>query len=146
MAVRLAEEEIPTGVERVDLEFEIVERVAGGIEEDLEVVVAEDDGIVLGERRPDVRLFEFGGDVEVAVVPEHLGAGAKAGRGVAGALNVDEVVGPGGVLPGRVVQVAVDADGAGGAVAGVVERRLRECEGGEEEDQDEAHEWAELPF
>ena len=64
-------------------------------------------------------LGEFGGDGERGVVPEDFGAGAEAGRGFQGALDVDEVGGPRGGGPGGVVEAAVDGEGRGGAgVAG----------------------------
>ena len=90
--VGLRQEQVPVGVERVDLEFEVFVVVAVGVDEDFEIVVVEDDRVVLGERAPDVRLFQFGGDVEVLVVPEHLGAGAKAGLGFASPFDVGEIV------------------------------------------------------
>ena len=86
-----------------------------------------------------MRLLKLGGDVEVSVVPEHFGAGAKARRGMAGALYVDEVGGPRGVAPGCIVEDAVDADRRGGAVAGVVEGCLRESYGGEQRGDEATH-------
>ena len=106
--------------ERVDLELEVVAGVARRVEEDLEVVVVEDHRIVLGERGPDVRLLQLGGDVEVVVVPEHFGAGAEAGRGAAPPRMSTKAVGPGGGLPRGVVELAVDADRRGRADAGVM--------------------------
>ena len=64
LAVRLGEEEVPPGIEGVHLELEVVQGIARGVEEDFEVVVAEDDGIVFFEGAPDVWLFEVGGDVD----------------------------------------------------------------------------------
>lgn len=64
-------------------------------------------------------LGEFGGDGERGVVPEDFGAGAEAGRGFQGALDVDEVGGPRGGGAGGIVEAAVDGEGRGGAgVAG----------------------------
>ena len=94
LAVGLVEVEIPRGVERVDLELEVAGSSGGRLEEDFEVVVVEDDGVVLGELGLDVGLFELGADVEVGVVPEHLHAGAEARFGLGVAFDVDEVIGP----------------------------------------------------
>src|ERR1035441_4313606 len=55
-AVGLGQEQIPSGIERVDLELEVVAPIARRIEEDLEIVVAEDHRIVCRQRGPHVRL------------------------------------------------------------------------------------------
>jgi hypothetical protein len=57
LAVGLVEEEVLAGVERVDLELEVTGVGEGRLEEQLEVVVVEDDGVVLGEGGFDVGLF-----------------------------------------------------------------------------------------
>ncbi len=117
--IGLGEEEVPGGVEGVHFEFEVFVGVGVGIDEEFEVVVVEDDGVVLGEGAPDVGFFEFGGDVEVLFVPLHFGAGLEAGFGFLRAFDVEEEGGPGGLLP-LGVEVTVDLDwleGAGGDVA-----------------------------
>lgn len=117
--IGLGEEEVPGGVEGVHFELEVFVGVGVGIDEEFEVVVVEDDGVVLGEGAPDVGFFEFGGDVEVLVVPLHFGAGLEAGLGFLRAFDVEEEGRPGGLLP-LGVEVAIDGDwlgGAGGDVA-----------------------------
>src|SRR5262249_38251481 len=79
-------------------------------DEDLEVVVVENDRIVLGQGAPDVRLIQQGGDIEVHIVPEHLGASAESRARADVPLDVDKVVRPWGCLPGVVVEPAVDLD------------------------------------
>jgi hypothetical protein len=138
LAVRFVEKQVPPGIQGVHLEFEIVAGVARGIEENFEIVVVEDHRIVLGEGGPNVRFLEFGGHVEIPVVPEHFDSRPIARRGVAGALYVDEVFGPVRVAPRGVVEVAIDADRRGGAVASVVLGRLRKRGGGEREKSEEA--------
>ena len=49
LVVRLVEEEIPAGIEGVDLKLVVAGGGGKRLDEDLEVVVAEDDRIVLGE-------------------------------------------------------------------------------------------------
>ncbi len=110
--IGLLQEEVPLGVEGVDLDLVIFVIVAVGIDEDLEVVVLEDDRVVLSQLAPDVGLFQLGGDVEVGVVPEHLHAGPESGTGFRVSLDVHEVVGPGGELPRLIVDQAVDDDGS----------------------------------
>src|ERR1035441_4004681 len=83
--IGLRQEEIPTGIEGVDLKFEVVAAVARRVEEDLEIVVVKDHGIVLREGGPDVRLVQFRAHVEALVVPQHLDARAKARPRMAGA-------------------------------------------------------------
>ena len=90
--------------------------VSVGIDEDLEVIVMKNDGIMLGKRRPDVRLFYLRPDIEIIVIPEHLDTRSEAGEGLAIALNIDEVLGPGSVLPGRVVELTIDGDRTAGPV------------------------------
>ena len=82
--------------------------VAVGVDEDLEVIVVEDDRVVLGEGRPDVRLFQQGTDIEIRVVPEHLGARPRTGAGADVSLDVHEVIGPGSGFPGLLVELAVE--------------------------------------
>ena len=106
VAVGLDEEQIPGRAERVHLELVVLVRVAVRIEEDLEVVVLEDDGVALGDRRPDVGFVELRRDVQRLVIPEQLHA-----RGVAhrpDAVDVDEGRRPCGGLPGGFVEPAVD--------------------------------------
>jgi len=95
ISVGLGEIEVPGGVEGVDLELEVAGGIAVGIDEDLEIVVVENDGIVLGQGGPDVGFFELGGDIEVVVVPEHFGAGLEARHGFGVAFDVDKEVRPG---------------------------------------------------
>lgn len=119
--VGLGEEEVPAGVEGVEFEFVVGVGVAVGIEEDFEIGVVENHGVVLRERGPEMRIGEFGGDVEVGVVPEDFGAGAEVGLGFGVGLDVDEVGGPRSGGPGGIVELAVDGEGLGGAgVAGDV--------------------------
>src|SRR5471030_1319780 len=120
LAVRLGQEEVPPGIEGVDLEFEVVAAVARRVQEDFEIVIVENNGIVLGEGGPDVRLFEFGGHIEELFVPQHFDARVNAGTGFPGALDIDEPAGPRGLAPGGVIQAAVDLEGRTGTVAGVV--------------------------
>ena len=99
VAVGLLQAQVPDGVEGVHLQLGVVVVVAVRIEEDLEVVVfVEDVGIVLGVGALDVRLLQLGADVEILVVPEHLGAGAEARLDAPVALDVHEVVGPRGAF------------------------------------------------
>ena len=108
VAIRLFQEQVPLGVEGVDLDLIIFVVVAVGVDEDLEVVVMKDDRIMLRQRGPDVRFLEQGADVEICIVPEHPGAGLEP-RGRAGfSQDVDEGIGPGGPSPGFIVQAAVD--------------------------------------
>src|SRR5687767_11964020 len=69
-----------------------------------------DDGIVLRQRCPNVRLFKGRSDVEVVLVPEHLDAGAEARRGLCVSLDIDEIVRPGGFTPSRIVKAPVDLE------------------------------------
>src|SRR5262249_44893466 len=106
--VRPRQEEIPNSAERIDLELVILVIVAVRVDEDLEVVLMEDHGVVLAVRRPDVGLFELRADVEVLVVPEHLHAGEEPRLRLRVALDVDEGRGPGRGTPGRLLEPAVD--------------------------------------
>ncbi len=73
-----------------------------------------------GQRRPDVRLFEFGADIEILVVPQHFHASAEAGFGMIVALDIDECIGPLALAPGRIVQMPVDFDRRDSAMAFVL--------------------------
>ena len=117
--VRLVQHEVPTGVEGVDFKFVVGMGFAAGVHEDLEIGVLENDGVVFGEGGPDVRLFQFGGDVEEIVVPEQFGAGAEAGCWPGAVLDVNEIGGPFGLGPGGFVEVAVNGNRGGGVAAEV---------------------------
>lgn len=92
---------------------------AAGVHENLEIGVLENDGIVFGERGPDVRLLQFGGNVEIIVVPKQFGAGAEAGFWHGGILDVHEIGGPFGLGPGGFVEVSVNGNRGGGVAAKV---------------------------
>ncbi len=93
--------------------------VAAGVNEDLEIGVLENDGVVFGEGGPDVRFLQFGGDVEIIVVPEQFGAGAEAGCWPGAVLNVHEIRGPRGLGPGGFVEVSINGNRGGGVAAEV---------------------------
>ena len=79
----------------------------------------EDDAVVQSQCCPRVGFLKLGSDIQVVVVPEHLGARAAGGaqRGVAG--DVDKIVCPRCSMPCIVVEVAVDDDRCGGAKGSV---------------------------
>ena len=91
-------------------------RVAVGVDENLEVVVLEDHRVVLGEGAPDVRLLQFGRDVEVVIVPEHLDAGLKTRAGLFVPLDIDEIVRPRRVVPRRIVELSINHHRCLGAI------------------------------
>src|SRR5438094_706216 len=126
VAIRLDQQQIPRRAECVDLELVVRVRVAVWIDEDLEVVVAKNNGVALGQRCPDVGLFHLGGYVEVLVVPEHLRACAETRPRTALAFDVDERRGPLGGSPGGFVELAVDGDPRRGARRDVMPRRERQ--------------------
>ena len=70
-------------IERIDLELVVVQVVTIGIDEHLEIVVVVDDRVTLGECASYMGLLHVGGDVEIVLVPSHLGPGKEAGRGLA---------------------------------------------------------------
>ena len=112
-AVRLVQEQIPTGIQRVHLELVITVRLRKRFEEHFKIVVVKDYRIVFRELCRDIRLFELRRDVEVLVVPQHLYARAEAWFRHDRTLNVNEVRRPRDVLPGGVVQFAVNRNRVG---------------------------------
>src|SRR5262249_20020747 len=70
--------QVPLGVERVDLDFVVLVVVRVWVDEDFEIVIVEDDRIVFGQRRPDVRLLQLDSHIEELVVPQHLRSRSKA--------------------------------------------------------------------
>ncbi len=97
-------------------------RVAVRVDEDLEVVVVEYDGVPLLELGPDVGFLHLRRYVKEVIVPEHLDPGGETGRRQILALDVDELVGPWRRVPGRLVDAPVDVDGDVGLGADVVLR------------------------
>src|SRR5690349_19376895 len=84
--------------------------VAVGIDEHLEIIITKNYGVVMGQGRPDLRLFQFGRYVKVLIVPQHLGARAEARLRLIVSLDVREVPRPGCLLPIRFVQPAINHD------------------------------------
>ena len=107
-AVRLVEEEIELRPERVDLQFVVREAVAVGVDEDLEIVLPVDDGVAVGQRGPQVRLFQPRSHVQRPFIPDHLDARVEGRIGPALAANVDEGGHPRGGAPCFILQHAVD--------------------------------------
>ena len=102
--------------------FEVFVAVAVRVDEQFEIVVMENHRVVLGQGTPDMRLFEFGRDVEILVVPLHFGAGPESGARLGAAFNVDKVRCPRRIPP-PAIDPAVDANGFFGARADVSVRR-----------------------
>ena len=94
--------------ECVDFDLIVLVVVAIGVDEDFEVIIFENDGIVLRQRAPDVGFLEQGADVEVGVVPEHAGTSLKPWDRAGRAQDVDEGISPGSATPSVVVKSAVD--------------------------------------
>ena len=113
LAVGRGEEEVPHGAELVDLQLQVVPPRGGGVDEDLEVVVAVDHAVALGEGGAERLGRQPRGHVEEGVVIGHADLGRPRG-GRAG-----EVAQGGewpGLRPGGLVEAAVDRDGAEGAL------------------------------
>ena len=104
--------------------FEVFVAVAVWVDEQLEIVVVENHRVVLGQRGPDMRLLQFGGDVNIFVVPLHFGAGPEPRARLGAAFNVDKVRCPRRIPP-LPVNAAVDANGFFGARANVGVRRRK---------------------
>ena len=114
--------QIPARVAGIELELVVIMGAARRIHEHFKIGVTKDHAIVIGEGGPDVGFFELGGDVEVVVIPEQLGAGMKTGSRFGGADDVHEVGGPRHLRPGGVIQSAIHGDGVGGVVAQIALR------------------------
>ena len=117
--IRAGHEEVPGRIEGVQFEFVIVVVIAVRIDEHLEVVVLKDYCVVLLDRGQYVRLLQLSGDIEVVVVPEHLGPGAEAGLWLLRPLDVQKLLGPGGGLPSRIIELPVDHGWLAGETADV---------------------------
>ena len=70
-------------------------------------------------------LFEIGSDIQKFVVPQHFGPRRIARQGFALTLDIDEGRRPVRALPRRLVEIAIDGDGAGRAVGHVVQGLYR---------------------
>src|SRR5580698_1511890 len=92
--VRLVQEEIPSSVECVDLKLVIAFRLGKRFDKDLEVVVVKNDGVMFAQRGRYVRFLQFGRDVEIFVVVQHLYPRAKARSWFDRSFDVDEIGGP----------------------------------------------------
>jgi hypothetical protein len=115
VTVRLNQQEIPDGVQRVDFDLEVRVRVPVGVDEDFDVVVLKNDGIARVERRPELRFFEVGPEVQKLVVPEHPDASGE--RRAPRAVDIDKRIGPRRSAPRRLRQPSVDLQGRGRPIA-----------------------------
>ena len=73
--------------------------VAIRIDEDLEIVVVEDDGVLFGECSPYVRLFQQGAHVKKFIVPQQASTSTEEWRRSVRPPDVDKRIGPRRVLP-----------------------------------------------
>ena len=117
--VRTQQQQIPGGVESVHLEFGVIVAIAVRVDENFEVIVMKDNRVMRRQTALDVWFFEFGGHVEKTVVPEHLGPSAKTRRRLLAPLDIDKIFGPGGPLPGLVIQLAVNPNWPFSAITNV---------------------------
>src|SRR5579859_1766988 len=96
--------------------------VAIGIDKDFEIVVLKDDGVILLDRGPDMRLIQFGADVKKLVIPEHLDACTQGRLRLGVAFDVPKRFRPGYGLPGVIVQFAVNYRRLGRAITDIAAR------------------------
>ena len=140
------QQQIPGSAKGIELKLGVLKVVAVGINENLEVIVGVDHDIALGQRCPDLRLLQFGGNVERLVVPQHLRMGAEPRHWLASPFNVGEICRPGNILPNGIVKLAIQLGRFGSLVAdilaerrGIRQRRQRH-HGGNQETGEESHE------
>ena len=98
------------------------------IQEDLEVVVMEDHGVVFRDGRPYVRLLHKDGEVHSVIIVCHLGPGREVRGRAFVSLDIHEVAGPRYCVPFPGRKLSVDLDRSGGLVANIrrrIERWLR---------------------
>ena len=111
VAVSHRQEEIPDGVQHVHLELIVLGGIGIRVDEDLEIVVLENDIVPFGHMAPDLISVELCAKVEIFVIPEHLCPGEEAGGRHVAALDIEESVGEGSVLPEGFVDVSVQVEG-----------------------------------
>lgn len=136
--IGLGQEKVPTGIEGVDLEFEILHTVSVRVEEDFEIVVVEDDRVMLRQGGPDIRLPQFGADVQRAVIPQQLRPGPEARPRKGAAPDIDEILGPRRAGPSRPAQRTVEPGWLARPMADIVARRLAGTSAREEKDSRES--------
>jgi hypothetical protein len=102
--VRLRQKQIPAGVQCIDFELKVLVAIAVGVDKNFKIVVAKDNTVVFGQRSPNMRFFQFGGDVEVLAVPLHLGPRLEPRQRFRVPLYVDEQL-----RPWRFAPLPVDA-------------------------------------
>ena len=120
--VRFVQQQIPRGVERVHLGLVIRLRLTLGVNEHLEVRIAENHRVVIRERGPDVRFFKLGSDVEIIIIPQHLGAGAKTRHRLGITLDVHEIIRPRRGGPSGFIKFTVNDKRRGDVVAKIILR------------------------
>ncbi len=108
--IGLGQQQVPGGVQGIHLVFEIRLGIGIRIDEDLEIIVLEDDAVMLQLAGPDLVPLQHCADVEVLMVPGHLGPGAEPGYGTNRPLDVREVLREGDVPPELLVQAPVQGE------------------------------------
>ena len=119
IAIRLVECEFPDGVEGVHFKFVVVMIGAIGAQEDFKIVVLKNHFVLFGDRTPDVRLFQFGENVKVLIIPEHLGMRAKARGRFTIPFDICKIRSPGDGRPNRFVSDTINCDRTCGFTADV---------------------------
>ena len=126
--VRAAQVKIPVGAQGVYLVFKVIVGIVSGVEENLEIVVVINHGVVFRKRSPYVRLLQQGGEIHALVVVGHLRPCPEMRGGAFLALDIREVAGPRHRVPFLGGQFPVDGDRGGGFITdirGRIERGLR---------------------
>ncbi|MNN11730.1 hypothetical protein D3C81_1247000 [compost metagenome] len=87
--------------------------VAVRINENLEIVVMKNHRVPFRQRRPNFILLHFGSHVEILVIPQHFRPRPFPWLGPQVAFDVDEVVGPCGGIPERLIDPPVQDERPG---------------------------------
>ena len=121
-AIRLLDSEVEDCADGICFDFEIVVSVAIGVDENFEVVVIINHFVVGLDVSPNVRVVEFGSHIKIFVVPKHFRLSVIAWCRETFAADVDKSAHRGSVLPRLLIELAVDSDFVGSAIAHIVVR------------------------
>ena len=106
--VRFRKTQFPYRPERVDLKFVVIQTIAIRIDEDLKIIILEHHRVLFGNRPPDMGLFQLSSDVEKLIVPPHLYPRSELRLQFILSRDVDKIVRPRQVRPGRITHRAID--------------------------------------
>ena len=108
---------LETQLGSIEPNYLLIDKLNQLFDKDLKVIVLKDDGIVLRNRRPDIRLGQLGSNVEMVVIPEHFHARSPGRAWLDIPFDIAKVFRPRRVFPKFLGEITIDGRSDGGTRA-----------------------------